>query len=185
MTSEIYPDRFEGIENDEGSVLDHLEREGLLTQRVLDVEEPLLAKVVNRARGRKRGQLTKNFNLLEFYCKDSSRPRPGRWRTYRSLCQQYLEPMRKKFGPCSVHSGYRTPAWNARVGGERGSFHVNDWHDVDDVAADVSFARGTAAQWAAEAQRLRQSKRGGKGGVGRYRTFTHVDTRDYRADWTG
>lgn len=185
MNAELYPDRNEGAENDEGSVLDHLEREGLLIKLVLDVEEPLSAKVINRVRGRKRGQLTRHFNLLEFYCKDGTRPKPGRWRTYRALCRQYLEPMRAEFGPCTVNSGYRTKTWNRKVGGEDESYHVNEFHDVNDVAADVTFERGNAAQWAAKAIVLRGKNRNGKGGVGQYRTFTHVDTRDYQSNWTG
>ena len=140
---------------------------------------------MNRVRRRRRGQLTKHFNLLEFYCKDGTRPRPGRWRTYKALCKQYLEPMRKEFGSCTVNSGYRTRSYNARIGGASQSVHVNEIQDVDDVAADVTFARGSATQWAAAAVRLRAKNRNGKGGVGRYARFTHVDTRDQRADWTG
>jgi hypothetical protein len=168
-------------EHDDGSVLEALAGLDLVD----DIDESLLAGMWRQVRRRPRGQLTRHFNLREFYCKDGTRPKPGRWRTYRALCRQFLEPMRSKFGACTVNSGYRTPSWNSQVGGERGSFHVNDYHDVDDVAADVTFARGTPAQWHAEAVRLRRSKRGGRGGIGRYSTFVHVDTRDYPADWQG
>jgi hypothetical protein len=185
--------RTEGAEHDEGSVLEALgesvvfqEGRGTTNAEPLgDVGEPTWFKAVRRVRGWPRGQLTQHFHLREFYCKDGTRPKPGRWKTYRTLCKQYLEPMRREFGPASVHSGYRTPSWNARVGGEPGSYHVNDWHDVDDVAADVSFARGTASQWHQAAVKYRQRRRRGKGGVGKYRTFVHVDTRDYPANWSG
>ena len=52
----------------------------------------------------------------------------------------------------------------------------------ESVAADMRFAKGTPAQWAAEAKRLR-AKAGGKGGVGRYDRsgFVHVDNRGYAA----
>ena len=183
MASEVYPDRYEGQENDEGSVLEALGALGPL--EVEEIEVPFLAAAANRIRRRPRGQLTKNFNLREFYCKDGTRPRPGRWRTYKALCKQYLEPMRKEFGPCMVTSGYRTRPYNDRIGGEKGSYHVNEDHDVDDVAADVTFARGNAAAWAAKAILLRGKKRKGKGGVGRYARFVHVDTRDYQANWVG
>ena len=99
-------------------------------------------------------QLTPHFNLREFYCKDGTRPKPGRWKTYQAWARQFGEPMRAKFGPCTINSGYRTPSWNARVGGERGSFHVNDWHDVDDVAVDATWAAGNPGLWAAELDRL-------------------------------
>ena len=52
----------------------------------------------------------------------------------------------------------------------------------------MRFAKGTPAQWAAEAKRLRGSKAGGKGGVGRYDRsgFVHMSTTDgYKADWSG
>jgi hypothetical protein len=174
----------EGGEHDDGAVLEVL-ADGRHVEPLEDIGEPLTFKVGRRLRGWPRGQLTAHFHLREFYCKDGTRPKPGRWKTYRILCKQYLEPMRAKFGPCKVHSGYRTPSWNAQVGGEAGSYHVNDWHDVDDVAADVSFARGQADDWADYARYLRTKKRGGRGGVGEYNTFTHVDTRDFPANWRG
>jgi hypothetical protein len=174
----------EGAEHDDGAVLTEL-ADGRHVDTLEDIGEPAWFKVARRVRGWPRGQLTAHFHLREFYCKDGTRPRPGRWKTYRILCKQYLEPMRAKFGPATVTSGYRTPSWNAQVGGERGSYHVNDWHDVDDVAADAKFRSGTAAEWADEARRLRRVKRGGRGGVGEYRTFVHVDTRDYPANWSG
>jgi hypothetical protein len=175
----------EGAEHDEGSVLEIIGAPGRLPDELGEIGEPPLFKAFRRVRGWPRGQLTAHFHLREFYCKDGTRPKPGRWRTYRTLCKQYLEPMRREFGPATVHSGYRTPSWNAQVGGERGSYHVNDWHDVDDVAADVSFARGTAAEWHTAAIKYRRRRRRGKGGVGKYRTFVHVDTRDYPANWSG
>ena len=130
-------------------------------------------------------QLTPHFNLREFYCKDGSRPKPGRWRTYKAWARQFGEPMRAKFGACHVNSGYRTETWNRKVGGERGSFHVNEFHAVDDVAVDATWARGNPALWAAELDRLRRARRKGNGGIGRYRTFCHSDTRDYPANWVG
>jgi hypothetical protein len=170
------------------SSLDRREHDDGLVLAALDAL-PRRARILAAVRRPqiRRGQLTAHFHLREFYCKDGTRPRGGRWRTYRALCRQILEPMRDRFGPCSVHSGYRTPRHNAAVGGERGSYHVNDWHDVDDVAADVSFARGTAVEWAEYAALLRGRNRNGRGGVGRYphRGFVHIDTRDYRADWSG
>ena len=51
---------------------------------------------------------------------------------------------------------------------------------VNDVAADVTFASGTPQEWDAEGDRLLP-----QGGVGRYKTFVHVDNRTSRARWTG
>ena len=37
------------------------------------------------------------------------------------LCEVFLEPMRTKFGPCHVLSGYRHTLYNAMIGGARQS----------------------------------------------------------------
>jgi uncharacterized protein YcbK (DUF882 family) len=130
-------------------------------------------------------QLTKNFHSREFNCKDGT-PVPRRdMNGLEALCRQFLEPMRKKYGRCTVHSGYRTRAHNARVGGEPNSFHIYTMHDGNDQAVDVSFARGNASDWHRTANWLRSRKRNGRGGLGRYSSFVHIDLRDYKADWRG
>jgi hypothetical protein len=40
------------------------------------------------------------------------------------LCTTLLEPVRAKFGPVSIHSGYRGPAVNAAIGGSKTSQHM-------------------------------------------------------------
>ena len=133
----------------------------------------------------KNNELTPHFNADEFYTHDGSAPpilaRPAMVR----LCKVYLEPMRQKFGTCLVLSGYRHELYNQRIGGARYSQHVYE-HSFESVAADLRFARGTPAQWAAYAKGLR-AKQSGNGGVGRYDRsgFVHVDNRGYKADWTG
>lgn len=133
-------------------------------------------------------QLTKHFNSSEFDCRDGTKVPERYHRQLTVLCENFLEPMRKKFGPCSVHSGYRTRAYNDRIGGARFSFHVyTDRRPRDGVAADVSFARGTPKQWRRKARRLRRFRRRGQGGIGYYPQggFIHIDSRDYAADWDG
>lgn len=136
----------------------------------------------------RRISLSEHFYLDEFRCRDGT-PVP---RAYipdlRDLCETYLEPMRRKFGPCNVHSGFRTDAWNARIGGARLSFHVyTDRPPGSGVAADVSFAKGSPAEWHRRAKRIRRFRQGGRGGLGRYDAggFVHVDNRNYAADWEG
>lgn len=132
--------------------------------------------------------MTPNFTIEEFDCNDGTKVPEEYIPALRYLCNTFLEPMRKKFGPATVNSGYRTPAYNARIGGARFSFHVYiDRERQDGVAADVRFKRGSVAQWRAKAQRIRLLKRKGKGGIGYYPRggFIHIDTRDYKADWDG
>jgi uncharacterized protein YcbK (DUF882 family) len=132
-------------------------------------------------------RLSPNFMLSEFNCKDGT-PVPRKYvSALRYLCREILEPLREKFGPCKVHSGFRTSAHNRAIHGARNSFHVYTIHDDDDVAADVSFRRGSVREWHREAEKLIDKKRNGKGGLGYYPqgNFIHIDTRDYEARWNG
>jgi uncharacterized protein YcbK (DUF882 family) len=130
-----------------------------------------------------RNRLSPHFKATEFYTHDGSAcptlARPAMVR----LCSQYLEPMRQKFGTALVLSGYRHELYNQQIHGARNSQHIYE-HDFESVAADMRFQRGTPAQWAAEAKRLR-TKGGGKGGIGVYPRsgFVHIDNRAYKADW--
>ena len=40
------------------------------------------------------------------------------------LCTTLLEPVRNRFGPVSIHSGYRGPTVNAAIGGSKSSQHM-------------------------------------------------------------
>ena len=59
----------------------------------------------------------------------------------RALCTTLLEPVREKFGPVSVHSGYRCGPLNRAVGGAAGSQHLKfqaadfhvDGHDLTEI----------------------------------------------------
>lgn len=56
----------------------------------------------------------------------------------RALCLNYLEPVRRIFGPLYVSSGYRCPALNGKIGGSKTSAHMFG------CAADFVSAYGTA-----------------------------------------
>lgn len=132
-----------------------------------------------------RHRLSDHFVIEEFDCHDGTKVSPREYNGLEYLCRQILEPMRAKFGPCSVHSGFRTVTYNRKVGGEPNSFHIYPAHDGNDQAVDVSFARGNSSQWHALANNIRNTKRAGRGGLGLYRTFVHIDIRDYAANWRG
>jgi len=132
-----------------------------------------------------RHRLSKHFVVEEFDCKDGTKVKEREYKGLEYLCRQYLEPMRRRFGACSVHSGYRTKSWNAHVGGETNSYHMYPYHDGNDQVADVSFARGSSADWHAMANSIRRRKRGRRGGLGLYSSFVHIDIRDYEANWRG
>lgn len=89
-----------------------------------------------------------------------------------------LNRLRSKLGvPVSLLSVYRSPAYNAAIGGAKFSQHK------DFKAADV-VCKAPPAQ---VAKALRELRSAGlfKGGIGTYRTFTHVDVRGNNVDWTG
>ena len=41
-----------------------------------------------------------------------------------ALCVNLLEPVRNRFGPVSIHSGFRSKAVNAKIGGSKTSQHM-------------------------------------------------------------
>ncbi len=73
-------------------------------------------------------------------------------------------------------SVYRSPRYNRAVRGRPRSQHLQN------RAIDVQFEGVSAYTVSVVARRLRRAGHF-KGGVGRYSTFTHVDTRGHNADW--
>jgi len=76
----------------------------------------------------------------------------------------------------AIVSAYRFPRYNRAVGGKSHSYHMNN------QALDMQFYGASPWRVASVARFLRKK---GKfsGGVGRYSTFVHMDTRGYNADW--
>lgn len=84
-----------------------------------------------------------------------------------------LERIRGVFGSgITITSGYRTPSYNASVGGATSSQHVKG------TAADIQL-RGVPPLAVANYVEETFST----GGIGVYRTFTHVDVRSSRVIW--
>ena len=83
-----------------------------------------------------------------------------------------LEELRKQTGLLIVNSGYRSPAYNKKVGG-----HINSEH-LRGNAADVKAVNMSPDRVHAIADKIFN-------GVGKYNTFTHVDMGAKRLRWNG
>ena len=118
-------------------------------------------------------QLSAQFKVREFACRDGSdavlvAPR----------LVMVLESIRTHFGAAvTINSGYRTPQYNAKVGGVAHSQHCYG------TAADITVKGQTPEAVAAYVRQLMPDW----GGVGVYsqKGFTHIDVREAKADWTG
>lgn len=87
-----------------------------------------------------------------------------------------LEKIRKYFGkPVIVNSGIRCATHNRNVGGASLSQHLKG------TAADIVVKGITSERVAKYAETLLPKS----GGIGRYKTFTHVDVRSTKARWNG
>ena len=73
-------------------------------------------------------------------------------------------------------SVYRSPTYNRAVRGRTQSQHLQN------RAVDVQF-NGVSAYTVSSVARKMRAEGKFKGGVGRYSSFTHVDTRGHNADW--
>ncbi len=83
---------------------------------------------------------------------------------------------RMRARPKPFTSVYRSPTYNRAVRGRSQSQHLVN------RAVDIQFNGVSAYTVSAVARKLR-SEGMFKGGVGRYSSFTHIDTRGHNADW--
>ena len=114
-------------------------------------------------------KLSAHFTVREFACSDGS----DEIRIDPNLVK-YLEKIRAHFGkPVRITSGYRSPAYNAKVGGAFHSYHLRG------MAADIVISGVSSKLVAQYAETV------GCGGVGWYeaRNFTHIDTRSGNVRW--
>jgi hypothetical protein len=75
-------------------------------------------------------RLTPNFTLAEFTRSESAKrhgvsnnPTPEHLENIKVLCEKVLEPLRLKFGPINISSGYRSKVLNHYIGGSLKSQH--------------------------------------------------------------
>lgn len=143
---------------------------------------------------RTRWRVSEHFVIEEFDSGDGAQVRKADHGAILHLVEWWLEPMRDVFGAVTVHSGYRSYAHNIAVGGARGSVHLlttalpahHGRAYVKAAAADVSCAEGTPGRWARWARTHRRASSHlhghGRGGIGSYPTFVHLDTSGER-EW--
>lgn len=122
-------------------------------------------------------QLTTNFNLAEFACKDGT-PVPADLIPNVELLAKNLQVLRDHLGePIHINSGYRSPAHNEKVGGKKNSKHMKA------MAADITCKSKTPKQLAAIIEKLIAAKKMKQGGIGIYPGFVHYDVRGSKARW--
>ena len=85
-------------------------------------------------------QLSAHFNLAEFTRSESAKrhgvsnePTAEHLANIKTLCEKVLEPIRMKFGPINISSGYRSKVLNHYIGGSLKSQHC------EGKAADIDM----------------------------------------------
>jgi uncharacterized protein YcbK (DUF882 family) len=122
-------------------------------------------------------QLTRNFAIVEFMCKDGS-PVPLKYLPNVQTLALNLQALRDHLGePIRINSAYRTPTYNQRIGGAKNSQHLVA------KAADITVKSKTPKQLAAVIEKLIDSGKMSQGGIGVYPGFTHYDVRGTKARW--
>lgn len=111
--------------------------------------------------------ITKNFKVREFKCKDGSDII-----FVSDELVKILQQIRDYFGKAvTINSGYRTPTYNKKIGGAAYSQHMYG------TAADIVVSGVKPS----EVYSFADSILSGRGGVGKYDTFTHVDVREIKS----
>ena len=124
-------------------------------------------------------QLTDNFKLSEFRCKDGTDVPDDLRENVQLLCKN-LQVLRDHIGkPIRVISGYRSPKYNRRIGGAKKSQHMLA------KAADIKIKGMKPPEIKAVIVKLIKEGKMMPGGVGLYTTFTHYDVRGRNARWYG
>ena len=143
-------------------------RDRRLEKRIALIEKRLARKE------RPENQLSPNFSVAEFDCRNGTPVPVAALPALKALCIVVLEPQRAKFGSVYVNSGYRTAAYNAAIGGATNSIHIYDQHP-NAVAADHICSSGNARNWF-------DNTAGKADGRGLYASFHHSDNRN-RIGW--
>lgn len=122
-----------------------------------------------------QGIITPHFHFVEAACNHCGRI-PGT-EVVRETAE-WMERVRAALGgrPIGCNSWCRCPTWNKEVGGAPNSFHPKG------MAVDIVVSGLSPTEAWRKCKALQ--KKGLIGGVGRYASFTHVDTGPSRS-WVG
>lgn len=123
---------------------------GLIIKIMKNTQDTRPAATLSAAGQPQDIRLSEHFTLREFTTSGTAlrhgidnTPQPEHIRNMKALCQNVLEPMRRRFGVLRVTSGYRCPELNARVGGAPTSQHMKgeaaDIHAGGKEAAEKMF----------------------------------------------
>ena len=122
-------------------------------------------------------KITKNFSLEEFKCKDGSEIPNDVLPNIIELANN-LQVLRDAIGKSiTINSGYRSPKYNAKIGGVKDSQHVKG------KASDLRVSGMTPKELAEVIEELIKRKKMKDGGIGIYPNFTHYDIRGTKARW--
>ena len=115
-------------------------------------------------------KIADHFRVREFACRDGSDTV-----FVSDDLVRVLEQIRTHFGkPVHINSGYRTEVYNKSLK-DASQYSQHKYG----LAADITIQGVTPAQIAAYAETLLP----GTGGIGIYKSFTHVDVRRIKSRW--
>jgi chromosome segregation ATPase len=160
----------------------HAEAEGALQEAISERDDDREALERMRARRRKINERedrpSPNFAYAEFDCRNGQELPEGAEEAVKEWCRRIGEPLRERFGPVHINSGFRPVAYNASVGGEPNSVHIYDFagRNFRAVAVDVTCEKGSPEDW----YDFTADKADGRG---LYATFHHADNRG-RIGWS-
>jgi len=124
-----------------------------------------------------RVQLTKDFYLDEFECRDKSDINLEVFDNILELADN-MQLIRDYLGkPITINSAYRSPKYNKKIGGAKLSQHIIG------NACDFTVKGYTPDEVADKLEELIKDLTISQGGIGRYDTFTHYDIRGIKARW--
>lgn len=135
---------------------------GINTWNALENKEGVMVKEYSLSRDGEM-QISKNFKVKEFRCKDGS----DKILIDTDFVVNKLQKIRDHFTvPVTINSAYRTESYNQKVGGAKSSYHMKG------QAFDIVVKGKTPLDVARFAQSI------GITGIIQYNTFVHLDSRE-------